>query len=174
MKRWQVSKFPSQCIKIGPSMIGGSDVFFLMTFLFLKQTTYVTRTYIESSIQTNDAPIHNCIFHKFELFICATDYRWWFFWVCGYDFVNKELPLNLFNTFKISSATLADLMFSGLSFLFALYFASWTKNRVRICFVHLPPNFFGGLLFFQTFSDGIFLLSCSAPVWSTYTFVLVG
>jgi hypothetical protein len=45
MKWWQVSKFSSQCIKIWPSMIGGSDVFFLMTFLFLKQTTYVTRTF---------------------------------------------------------------------------------------------------------------------------------
>jgi hypothetical protein len=44
--------------------------------------------YIESSIQTNDAPIHNCIFHKFELFICVTDNRWWFLRVCGYDLAN--------------------------------------------------------------------------------------
>ena len=65
----------------------------------------------------------------------------------------KGLPLNLFNTFKISSATLADLMFSGLSFFICIIFGivnnSWIKNRVRICFVHLPPNFVGGLLFFR-------------------------
>ena len=70
-------------------MIGGSDVFFFNDiFVFEANNCYVTRTYIESSIQTNDAPIHNCIFHKFELFICVTDNRWWFLRVCGYDLAN--------------------------------------------------------------------------------------
>jgi hypothetical protein len=37
-------------------------------------------------------------------------------------------------------------------------------------FDHLPPNFFWGLIIFQTFSDCGFLLSGSAPVLSTYMF----
>jgi hypothetical protein len=55
----------------------------------------------------------------------------------------------------------------GLSFLFALYFASWTTRgpRTESGFALFTPLLisFGGLLFFRPSLIAFFLLSCSAP-----------